>query len=264
MKNVTKKKNIRLITKLEVKSPNVIKGIQLEGLRVVGKPSHLAKKYYEEGIDEIIYIDIVASLFERKQIIETVKEAAESIFIPLVVGGGIRTLNDIETALSHGADKVALNTAAISDPSIIREASHKFGSQCIVSSIEAKKRSNEWIALTDNGRQVSEKNVLEWAQKVEELGAGEILLTSIDKDGVKKGFDIDLYRDVSDLVKIPVIACGGAGEPGHIKDLLDKANIDAICCSSIFHFNKFSISYVKDFLIKSGYNLRKEENDSYN
>ena len=264
MNKTPQKKNIRLITKLEVKSPNVIKGIQLEGLRVVGKPSDLAKKYYEEGIDEIIYIDIVASLYERKQIIETVKEAAESIFIPLVVGGGIRTLSDIEIALSHGADKVALNTAAISKPSIIREASHKFGSQCIVSSIEAKKRGNEWIALTDNGRQVSEKNVLEWSKKVEDLGAGEILLTSIDKDGVKKGFDIELYLKVCNLVKIPVIACGGAGEPNHITNLLDKANVDAVCCSSIFHFNKFSISCVKDYLQKSGYILRKVKNDSYN
>lgn len=249
-------KNIRLLTKLEVKSPNVIKGIQLEGLRVVGKPDAMAEAYYNQNIDEIMYVDVVASLYERRQIIETVAEAAKKIFIPMTVGGGIRSIEDIQKALEFGADKVTINTAAVANPKIIEQGSLKYGSQCILVSIEAKSRGGWWEVLTDNGRQSTGVSVADWVTEVQDRGAGEILLTSIDKDGTRKGFDLDLYNSVSADVAVPLIACGGFGTPEHIRDLLNVARIDAICCGAALHFNDVSVAEIKQFLHSLGYWVR--------
>lgn len=250
------KQNIRLLTKLEVKSPNVIKGIQLEGLRVVGQPDNMAELYYQQNIDEIIYLDVVASLYNRQQITETVATAAKKTFIPLAVGGGIRSLIDIQMALEAGADKVTINTAAVSKPDIINQASVKYGSQCIVVSIEAKNRGGWWEVMTDNGRESSGVSVIDWVDEVQERGAGEILLTSIDKDGTRKGFDIDLYKSVCENVNVPLIACGGLGTLQHIRQLLEEARIDAICFGAALHFDILKIRDIKEFIHSLGYGVR--------
>ncbi len=250
------KKNIRLLTKLEVKSPNVIKGIQFEGLRVVGRPDAMAEAYYNQNIDEIMYVDVVASLYERRQIIETVAEASKKIFIPMTVGGGIRSIEDIQKALESGADKVTINTAAVANPNIIDQGSLKYGSQCILVSIEAKNRGGWWEVLTDNGRQSTGVSVVDWVKEVQDRGAGEILLTSIDKDGTRKGFDLNLYKSVSADIGVPLIACGGLGSLEHIQDLLEVARIDAICCGAALHFNVLSVSEIKQFIQSLGYWVR--------
>lgn len=250
------KRNIRLVTKLEVKSPNVIKGIQLEGLRVVGEPDGMAEAYYDQNIDEIMYVDVVASLYERRQIIEQVAEAAKKIFIPMAVGGGIRSIEDIQKALESGADKVTINTAAVTNPNIIDQGSLKYGSQCVLVSIEAKNRGGWWEVLTDNGRQTTGVSVVDWVKEVQDRGAGEILLTSVDKDGTRKGFDLDLYESVSADVVVPLIACGGCGTLGHIRDLLDVAKVDAICCGAALHFNVLNVTEIKQFIHSLGYLVR--------
>ena len=250
------RKPIRLITKLEVKGPNVIKGIQLEGLRIVGSPETLAERYYLDGIDEVIFVDIVASLYERKQLIEFVEAAGRSIFIPLTVGGGIRGIADIHQALKSGADKVSLNTSAVNNPNLINEASKQFGSQCIILSVEAKRNGSEWEVLTENGRQSTGRKVSEWVIECQERGVGEILITSVDQDGTRKGFDIELFKSVSELIEIPLIACGGCGSLNDIKMLLENTRIDAICCSSVLHFNKLKIEEVKSFIKDLGFDIR--------
>lgn len=237
---------VRVIARLDIKSRNVIKGIHLEGLRVVGKPDQMARKYYAEGADEIVYMDVVASLYGRNSILSVVEEAAEDIFVPLSVGGGIRSEADIVAALRSGADKVAINTAATARPEFIREASHALGSQCITLSIEAKRRGpGKWEALTDNGREMTGRDVVEWAREAETLGAGEILLTSVDMEGTRKGFDIELIGAVHDAVSIPVIACGGAGSTDHVVRLVRETGCEAVCCASIFHYDKVGLSDLK-------------------
>ena len=198
----------------------------------------------------------LASLYERRQIIETVAEAAKKIFIPMTVGGGIRSIDDIQKALESGADKVTINTAAVANPKIINQGSLKYGSQCILVSIEAKNRGGWWEVLTDNGRQSTGVSVADWVTEVQDRGAGEILLTSIDKDGTRKGFDLDLYKSVSADVDVPLIACGGFGNLEHIRDLLDVARIDAICCSAALHFNVVNVREIKQFLHSLGYWVR--------
>lgn len=240
---------LRLIARLDVKGENVIKGIHLEGLRKIGNPNALARRYYADGIDEFIYMDVVASLYGRNNILDIVRETARDIFVPLTVGGGMRTLDDITEALRAGADKVAINTAAISRPEFLREASEAFGSQCIVLSIEAKTEGpGKWVALTDNGRERTGVDVLEWVREAEALGAGEILLTSVDQEGTQAGFDEALVAAVRTAVQVPVIASGGAGSPAHIASLCRSTSCDAVACAAILHYEKSSVSEIKRYL----------------
>lgn len=229
---------IRIIPRLDIKGPNLVKGIHLEGLRVLGKPEHFAEYYYENGADELIYMDVVASLYGRNSLLHTIERTSKKIFIPLTVGGGLRTLDDIRTVLEAGADKVSINTAAIQRPELIKEASRRFGSSTIVVSIEAiKKSAGCYEAYTDNGREKTGVDVFEWALRVVDLGAGEIMITSIDQEGTGKGFDLELTRKISESVPIPVIACGGAGKISHINDVITEGKADAVSLGSILHYN---------------------------
>lgn len=230
-------KTIRVIPRLDIKGPNLVKGIHLEGLRVLGKPWEFAFKYYRDGADELLYIDIVASLYGRNNLSDIVRKTAEHIFIPLTVGGGVRSLDDIRELLRAGADKVAINTAAIHDPGLITEGARAFGSQCIVVSIEAKRIGNRCEAFTDNGREVTGRDVFEWAREAVERGAGEILLTSIDREGTGSGYDLELTRRVAEAVPVPVIACGGCGQPRHLAEAIRTGKADAISAASVFHYH---------------------------
>ena len=234
-------KTIRIIARLDVKGPNLVKGIHLEGLRVLGNPNVFAKYYYENGADELLYSDVVASLFERNSLSEVISSTAKEIFIPITVAGGIRTLEDIKNILRAGADKVSLNTAVIKNPDLIEKASRMFGSSTIVVTIEAIKESEgKYLAYTDNGRERTGIEVVEWAKKVESLGAGEIIITSVDKEGTGEGFDIDLTKMVSEAVSIPVIAHGGAGTPQDVVDVVKKGKADAVSLASILHYGILS------------------------
>jgi imidazole glycerol-phosphate synthase subunit HisF len=248
---------IRVIARIDVKNEFAIKGIHLEGLRKVGNPNAMSKKYYDEGIDEIIFMDAVAAYYDRNSLSELIQIACEDIFIPITVGGGIRTIDDIKKALNSGADKVAINTQAVKDPDFLLKSSKVFGSQCIVSSIEAKNiRENEWEVFIDNGREPTGKNVVDWAKTVEKHGAGEIILTSIDKEGTKKGFDISLYQNVANCVSIPIIASGGMGKASDSVRLIQKVNIDAVAIASVFHYSLESIQSVKSELLKNQIKVR--------
>lgn len=254
-------KKLRIIARLDVKGQNVIKGVHLECLRVVGKPGELAEKYYLGGADELIYMDIVASLYGRKNLLDIVNQASDKIFIPFTVGGGIRTIKDIKEFLKAGADKVAINTAATKNPKLVRKAAKTFGSQCIVASIEAKKvMEDKWEAYTDNGREKTGLDVIKWAKKLEELGAGEILLTSIDMEGTKKGFDLEIIKRVSEVVSIPLIASGGAGNSSHISNCIIEGKVNAVAIASVLHYNLLTIGEIKGYLSKQGIEVRKYEN----
>ena len=234
--------NLRLIPRLDIKGPNLIKGVHLEGLRVVGDPQVYARRYYEAGADELIYMDIVASLYGRNSLTEIVKRAAENVFIPMTVGGGIRSVDDVREMLRSGADKVAINTAAVRRPQLISEIATRFGSQCVVLSIEAKRVGPErWEAYTDNGREKTGLDVVEWAWRGAEAGAGEILVTSVDREGTRKGFDVALVRAVSDAVSIPVIASGGMGRIEHLIDVVTNGGADAVAMADILHYERASL-----------------------
>lgn len=241
-------KTVRIIPRLDIKGPNLVKGIHLEGLRVLGKPSDFAKYYYEQGADELMFMDVVASLYERNSLHDIISETAKKIFIPITVGGGLRSISDIKEVLRVGADKVCLNTAAIKKPQLIRDASRMFGSSTIVVAIEAiKEGDGKYLAYTDNGREYTGIDVFEWAQTVDELGAGEIVITSVDNEGTGQGFDLDLISKISNLVSIPVIAHGGAGKQQQVVDLIKDGNADAVMLSSLFHYhfikeNEFNVS----------------------
>jgi cyclase len=238
---------IRIIPRLDIKGPNLVKGIHLEGLRVLGKPERFARYYYESGADELIYMDVVASLYGRNSLLEIVRKTSQEIFIPLTVGGGLRSVDDIRTVLRAGADKVSLNTAVIRRPDLISEASKRFGSSTIVVSIEAKRQPNgSYEAYTDNGRVKTGLDVFEWAIRVADLGAGEILLTSIDLEGTGKGFDIGLTRKVSESVAIPVIACGGAGKVVDVHEVITQGRADAVSIASVLHYNYIREHYTDD------------------
>ena len=253
-------KKIRVIARLDVKGHNVIKGVQLECLRIVGKPHELAERYYLQGADELVYIDIVASLYGRQNLLDIVDKASDSIFIPFTVGGGIRTVKDIKDFLKAGADKVAINTAITKRPELITEGAKMFGSQCIVASIEAKKRGgNKWEAYTDNGREKTGLDVLEWAKEVEKRGAGEILLTSIDMEGTKKGYDLELIRRVSSSVSIPIIASGGAGNLDHFTKCLTETDVDGLAVASMLHYDIVTIEQIKENISINGFEVRKNE-----
>lgn len=228
---------VRLIPRLDIKGPNVVKGIHLEGLRVIGRPDKMARYYYEAGADELFFMDTVASLYERNSLGEIISKTASEIFIPLTVGGGLRTLQDMATVLRAGADKVCLNTAAIKNPNIIKESSRTLGSSTIVVAIEAIREPNgSYLAYTDNGREYTGVDVFEWAKKVEELGAGEIVLTSVDKEGTGEGFDLELIQRVSENASIPVIAHGGTGSHQHIIDVIKIGQADAVATASVLHY----------------------------
>lgn len=247
---------LRLISRLDIKSPNLVKGRQFEGLRKIGDPNDFAIKYYEEGIDEIFYEDIVASLYERNSLVDIIEKTSENIFVPLTVGGGLRTIKDVSDVLKAGADKVAINTAAIKDPNFISEVSNKFGSQCMILSIQAKKRENGWEALYDNGREKSNLDVIEWAIKGEKNGAGEIILTSVDNDGMGNGFDTELIKSVANEIKVPVIISGGMGKLTDVSNVIKSSNVDAVAIGRSLHYNTFSIKDIKEHCIKEGIQTR--------
>jgi len=250
--------NIRLIARLDVKGPNLVKGVQLEGLRKLGDPNVFAKKYYEAGIDEIIYIDIVASLYERNSLFDIVSRTTRDVFIPITAGGGLRSVDDVRMMLRAGADKVALNTAAIKRPELIREISNTFGSQCMVVSIQAKKTApGKWECYCDNGREHTNRDVVEWAQEVVTLGAGEIILTSVDREGTAKGFDIELIRAVAN-VPIPVIAGGGMGKLEDMTQVVKTGHADAVAMAHVLHYNKLTVEEIEREAVKQGF--RKARN----
>lgn len=251
-------RNIRLIARLDVKAPNLVKGVQLEGLRKLGNPNEFAIKYYKQGIDEIFYADIVASLYDRNSLLEIIEETTLDVFVPITVGGGLRSLEDVSEALRAGADKVSINSAAIKNPKIISEVAHKFGSQCMVLSIEAKRHNNYWEAYYDNGREHSNLDVIEWAKKGEQLGAGEIMLTSVDQDGTGKGFDVDLVKAVTEVVSIPVIASGGMGKLSDINTIVHEGSADAIAMANVLHYNKVTISDVRKHCLSNQIPVRTE------
>lgn len=242
----------RLIARLDIKTESVVKGIRFEGLRVMGRPDELATRYYEQGADELLYIDTVASLYGRNNLTDVVKQAASHLFIPMTVGGGIRSLSDAQLLLRSGADKIAVNTAAIARPELIRELAAVLGSQAVVVSIQTKQVSErKWEAYTDNGRERTGLDALEWAKRTEELGAGELLVTSVDRDGTGKGFDSDFLAKVSSAVAIPVIAGGGAGSPAHVVSVLKDTQVSAVAVASLLHYGKYSIAELKRALAAS-------------
>lgn len=227
---------VRLIPRLDIKGPNLVKGIQLEGLRVLGRPEAYARHYYETGADELLFMDIVASLYERNSILPIVSRVADEIFIPLTVGGGLRSIDDISAVLRSGADKVTLNTAAIRRPELITEAARRFGSSTIVVSVEAIRKGDRYEAFTDNGREITGLDAVEWAAYAAKLGAGEIMITSVDREGTGLGYDTDLIRMIAGEVDIPLIASGGAGSAAHVADAW-FAGASAVAVGAVLHYN---------------------------
>ena len=248
--------NVRLIARLDVKGPNLIKGVHLEGLRVLGAPHEFARRYYEQGADELIYIDIVASLYGRSKLTEIVRSAAHDVFVPITVGGGIRTVDDVRELLRAGADKVAVNTAAVRRPALLTEIARRFGSQCVVLSIEAKEQTpGRWEVFTDCGRERSGVDVVEWAEQGVELGVGEILVTSIDREGTRRGFDLALTRAIASAVRVPVIASGGYGEPAHLTSVVE-AGAAAVAVADALHFHRTTIPELRAAAVMSGVRMR--------
>lgn len=233
--------NVRIIPRLDIKGPNLVKGVRFEGLRVLGKPEDFARRYYEHGADELIYMDVVASLYGRNSLLEIVERTSKEIFIPLTVGGGLRSVEDIRRVLRAGADKVSINTAALAQPGLIREACRAFGSSTIVVSIEAiRKADGTYEAYVDYGRQSTGVDAIEWARRAAELGAGELLVTSIEREGTGQGFDLELTRRIAESVPIPVIAAGGAGRVAHVREAIDEGRADAVCVASLLHYHYFT------------------------
>ena len=238
--------NIRLIARLDIKGDKLIKSVQLEGVRVVGDPREQAQKYYQQGADEVILMDAVASLYGRNNLAKIIRYTAENVFISITVGGGIRKLEDVDMALRSGADKVAINTAAVARPSLISEVSRQFGSQCMVLQVDAKQKSpGKWEAYTNGGREPTGLDVIEWAKRAGQLGTGEILLTSVDREGTRRGFDIELCSAVSQAVSIPVIISGGMGSVEHLVDVIREGSADAVAMADILHVKKYSMQNIK-------------------
>lgn len=247
----------RIIPCLDIKEGRVVKGIKFLGLRDAGNPVEVAKVYDQNLADELVFLDITASFKERKTLIELVEEIAKNIFMPFTVGGGIRDINDIRDLLNAGADKVSINTAAVKYPDLIVESSSKFGSQCIVVAIDAKKlQAPKWQVYINGGRTATDLDAVEWVKKAADLGAGEILLTSMDYDGTKDGYDLALTKSITDVVNIPVIASGGAGKLEHFYDCFTKASADACLAASIFHYQEYSVKQVKEYLKEKGIPVR--------
>ena len=250
---------IRIIPRLDIKNNTVVKGIHLEGLRVVGTPGDLSYRYYVDGADELLYIDAVASLYDRNSLMEIIRKAARKIFIPMTVCGGIRKTEDINDILKSGADKVAINTAAVRNPAFLKEAVLRFGSQCIVLSVEAKKIGKQkWEAYTETGREKSWRDVVEWIREAINLGIGEVLLTSIDRDGTKKGYDLELVQAVAPICQsVPLIVCGGAGCSDHILEVLENEGVDAVSLGTILHYELLTIKALKYYLLQNNIEVRK-------
>ncbi|MGH7850970.1 MAG: imidazole glycerol phosphate synthase subunit HisF [Thermodesulfobacteriota bacterium] len=247
----------RIIPCLDVKDGRVVKGVNFVNLRDAGDPVEIARKYSDEGADEICFLDITASHEERKTMIDVVERTAAEVFVPLTVGGGVRTIEDVRQMLLAGADKVSINTAAVNDPDFVKRASERFGSQCIVVAIDARRVSEgKWEVYTHGGRNPTGIDALEWAKKMEEYGAGEILLTSMDKDGTKSGYDIPLTRAVSRTVSVPVIASGGAGSLDHLSEGVSDGEADAVLVASIFHYGEHTIRDAKEFMSSKGISVR--------
>lgn len=250
--------NLRIIPRLDIKGPNLIKGIRLEGLRVVGDPQEYAIRYYEAGADELIYMDIVASLYGRNNLSDIISRAAENVFIPITVGGGIRSVDDARHILRSGADKVAINTAAIANPSLISEVANRFGSQAMVLSIEAKLISpGKWEAYTDNGRERTGLDVIDWVRRGVDLGAGEVLITSVDREGTRQGFEIDLIKQISEAVSVPVIASGGMGSIAHFIEAAKVGGADAVAMADVLHYNRMTIGEIRTSALEAGLAVRK-------
>ena len=250
-------RNIRLIARLDVKAPNLVKGVQLEGLRKLGDPNDFALDYYHQGIDEIYYEDIVASLYERNSLLNIIEKTTEDIFVPITVGGGLRSIEDVTAVLRAGADKVSINTAAIKSPEVVSSVARRFGSQCMMLSIQAKRRGESWEAYYDNGRERSGFDAVQWAKKGECLGAGEIILTSVDREGTTKGFDLDLIEAVTAEVSIPVIVSGGMGDLLDIDTAIIEGGADAIAMAHVLHYRVYSVSDIREYCIQKGMPVRK-------
>lgn len=250
--------NTRLIARLDIKGPNLIKGIHLEGLRVIGSPQEHALRYYQQGADELIYMDSVASLYGRNNLSEIVQSAARDLFVPMTVGGGIRSVEDARHLLRCGADKIAVNTAAIANPGLVTEIARRFGSQCMVLSIEAKEIGKErWEVFTDNGRERTGLDVVEWARRGVALGAGEILLTSVDREGTRRGFDVDLIAAVTQSVNVPVIASGGMGKPEDLLPAVTQGHADAIAMADILHHKRATLNDIRQVALSAGLGVRR-------
>ncbi|MBS3849798.1 imidazole glycerol phosphate synthase cyclase subunit [Devosia sp. BSSL-BM10] len=238
--------NLRIIPRLDIKGQNLIKSVQLEGLRVIGDPQEYAIRYYHAGADELIYMDIVASLYGRNNLSDIISRAADQVFIPITVGGGIRSVDDVRHILRSGADKVAINTAAIARPELISEVARRFGSQAMVLSIEAKQIApGKWEAYTDNGRERTGLDVIEWAKRGAEMGAGELMVTAVDREGTRKGFDIDLIQQVRSAVSIPVIASGGMGTIGHFLEAAQEGGADGVAMADVLHYGRMSLADIR-------------------
>jgi len=246
----------RIIPCLDVDNGRVVKGVQFVDIRDAGDPVEVARRYNEEGADEITFLDITASSDDRETIVHVVEQVASEVFIPLTVGGGIRKLEDVRTMLMAGADKVAINTAAVFNPEFVKEAAERYGSQCIVVAIDAKRVGDHWEIFTHGGRKPIGIDAVEWAKKMADYGAGEILLTSMDRDGTKIGFDNELTRAIAEAVPIPVIASGGVGNLQHLVDGVKQGGADAVLAASIFHFAEYTVGEAKRFMAEQGVEVR--------
>lgn len=245
-------RNVRIIPRLDIKMEWLIKGVQMEGWRKVGDPAEYAKIYADEGADELLFMDVVASLYERNSLHEIVRRVASAVFVPMTVGGGIRTVQDVSAMLACGADKVALNTAATRNPELITEVANRFGAQATVLSIEAIRHGDRWLAMTDNGRNHTGRDVAAWAKEAEARGAGEIILTSINRDGLGTGYELDLVRRVTDEVSIPVVCGGGLGTTGHLVDMVQKTQASAASVAQALHWKKLSMADLRATLASNG------------
>jgi len=253
------KRNLRLIPRLDVKMEWLIKGVQMEGWRKVGNPAEFAKAYADAGADELLFMDVVASLYNRNNLHDMVRKVASQVFVPMTVGGGIRSVEDVATMLSCGADKVAINTAATSDPELLTAVANRFGAQATVLSIEAIKTASGWLAMSDNGRNHTGREVVAWAQEAQARGAGEIIVTAIDRDGLGHGYDLDLVSQVAAAVTVPVVCGGGFGEAAHLVDLVEKTNASGAAIAQALHWNKVQMADLRDVLVKHGCFVRALE-----
>jgi len=246
----------RIIPCLDVTNGRVVKGVNFIGLRDAGDPIEISRRYDDQGADELTFLDITASSDDRDLILHIIEEVATQVFIPLTVGGGVRKVEDVRRLLNAGADKVSNNTSAVQNPELVREAADRYGSQCIVVAIDAKRAKNGWQVFTHGGRNATGLDVIEWAKKMQALGAGEILLTSMDRDGTRNGFDLALIRSVSDTVDVPVIASGGVGNLQHLVDGIVDGHADAVLAASIFHYGESTVRQAKEYMAQHGIEVR--------
>ena len=240
---------MRVVARLDVKNQHVIKGIQLEGLRKVGNPNEMARAYYEAGIDEIVFMDAVASLYDRNNLFSIIEEAVREVFVPIAIGGGLRTIDDVSQALDAGADKVIINTGAVRNIALVNEVANKFGSQCLIGSIEAKRiLTGGWHARVDNGREPTGLEVMGWARRLRDAGVGEVLVTSVDQEGTRRGFDVDLIEALQNTIRQPIIVSGGYGQPAHLGKLLSRVVPSAVAYASALHYKQTSVADLRDVM----------------